>query len=437
MQDGNGWADAGRDGDQHGPDGMPRAGGPEPTRRLDDPEATQVLGGGRMLGGRYRLEGLLGAGRSSEVHRATDVRLNRPVAVKLFPAGADPNSARRFTDEAQTLANLSHPGLVSVYDSGLEGDRPYLVMELISGSTLREVIAQEQLPLEEVTRIGTELADALGYVHQQGLVHRDVKPSNVLIGRDNRVRLADCGIGPPAARDRPAFSAPAHLSPEQVRGEWVGPPADVYGLGLVLLEVVTGRVEYPGAGRQAAEARLNRSPEVPAELPDNFRRALLAMTEPDPRGRPTASQAASMLTAEPAPVMLAASEPPARNTTTRILVIALGALLLAGLIGLVALATGDDATSTKPTSGAQSSGSSSSATKSPSTTRRTPTTEPTTAATTGSTSTKTTPKLPTSGIALPSVPDINLPDTSGLSGSVTDEIKKAWQKLTDWLSKLF
>jgi serine/threonine protein kinase len=417
-------------------------------------EATQMIGGGpggigpggsgpggsgRIIKGRYRLEGLLGTGGISEVHRGTDLRLNRPVAVKLFRAGADGDSGRRFTDEAHTLANLSHPGLVSVYDSGIDGDQPFLVMELVSGWTLREIIDHEQLPLEEISRIAVSLADVLGYVHQQGVVHRDIKPSNVLIGRDNRVRLADFGVARPAAGERAMPSTPAYVSPEQVRGDWVGPPADVYALGLVILELVTGRVEYPGGGRGAAEARLTRSPEVPAELPDSLRHTLLDMTDPDPGARPTAPQAASALVLGPPPPPIRVApvaEPPARNTTNQILVIAIGAVLLAALIGFVAFATGDDS------SRAAQSGSSTSSTKSPTTTRKTTastktedttdddTTEPTT-------TTRSTPKVPTSGISLPSMPDISLPDSSDVSSSVTDEVKKAWEKFTDWVSKFF
>lgn len=422
--------------------------GPDPTRPdrtgPEDPETTQVIGAaGRILNARYRLEDVLGAGGMAEVYRGTDLRLNRAVAVKLFRVGAaggtDPESARRFTDEAQTLANLNHPGLVSVYDSGLDGERPYLVTELVSGWTLREVLGQERLPLDEITRIGVDLADVLVHVHRQGLVHGDIKPSNVLIGRDNRVRLTDFGAVRPIDPSRPDHSAPAYLAPEQVRGEPAGPPADVFALGLVLLEAVTGRVEYPGAGREAAEARLNRSPEVSAELPGPLRRALLAMTEPDPRERSTADQAGSLLTRESEPEQVTVVDQPKRNTTAQILVIALGALLLAGLIGFVAFATDDEPTSTA----ARSSGSSSSATKAPTGTR-TPARE----TDTENTRSTSTPKVtPPSGFALPttlptslpdvSLPDVNLPDAPDLTGGVTDDVKKAWAKFTDWLSKLF
>jgi serine/threonine protein kinase len=426
MQQGDG-----RDDRSRGPSGDQRSAG-----RSDDMDATQMIGngpggGGRIISGRYRLEGLLGTGGMSEVHRGTDLRLNRPVAVKLFRTGADRDSARRFTDEAHTLANLSHPGLVPVYDSGLDGDQPFLVLELVNGWTLREIVDQEQLPLEEISRIGVAIADVLGYVHQQGAVYRDIRPSNVLIGRDNRVRLADFGVASPGDGGRSMLSSPAYLSPEQVRGDWVGPPADVYALGLLVLELVTGRVAYPGGGRAAAEARLDRSPQIPVDLPDGLRHALLDMTDPDPGARPTAIQAASALTLgpPPAPVMTASvAEPPGRNTTNQILVIAIGAVVLAALIGFVAFATGDDS------SKAAQSGSSTSSTKTPATSRKITTTE---RATDDTTTTRSTPKIPTSGVSLPSLPDISLPDSSDVSSSVTDEVKQAWEKYSAWLATLF
>ncbi|MGQ0479647.1 MAG: serine/threonine-protein kinase [Pseudonocardia sp.] len=411
----------------------------------DDPDATRYLGppaagpgpagaaggAGRVLGGRYRLEALLGRGGMAEVHRATDLRLDRPVAVKLFRQGTDRDSARRFTEEAHTLANLGHPGLVAVYDSGVEGQQPYLVMELVSGWPLSEVTAQEQLPLDEIVRIGVALGEVLGYVHQQGIVHRDVKPSNVLIGRDNRIRLADFGTARPARSGEPGFGTPAYLAPEQVRGEFVGPPADVYALGLVLLEAVTGRVEYPGTASESAGARLHRSPAVPAELPDNLRGALLSMTDPDPGVRPTAAQAVRMLREEPErmPVAAAAVEQPAGNTTRQILFIALGALILAALIGFVAFATSDeDATTTAQPSR------SATATQAPATTRRT---TPTRATQAEETDEPTRPALPTSGISLPEMPDISLPDARELPTSVVDDVKKAWERFTTFLAGLF
>lgn len=415
--------------------------GPVQGDRPDDPETTQIIGaGGRVLHSRYQLSEVIGTSGAAETYRGTDLRLNRPVAVQLFRAGTggaagagvDPQLARRFTDEAQTLANLDHPGLVAVYDSGVDGDQLYLVTELVNGWTLREVLGQERLPIDEITRIGVDLAGVLAHVHGHGVVHGDLTPSSVLIGRDNRVRLTDFGGARPVDPARPDVADPAYLAPEQVRGEQTGPKVDVYALGLVLLEAVTGRVEYPGRGRDAEQARLNRSPEVPAELADTPRRALLAMTEPDPRDRPTAEQAGELLTRVPRVEQVTVVDQPKRNTTAQILVIALGALLLAGLIGFVAFATNDEP-STKST------GSASQASRTPTATRTT-----TRETESGTTRSVPTPKITTpSGFALPTtvpdidLPDVKLPDAPDLTGGVTDDIKKAWERFTDWLAKLF
>ncbi|MPZ66077.1 MAG: protein kinase [Pseudonocardiaceae bacterium] len=322
------------------------AGGPEATRRMDGPDSGGVPAS-QVLGDRYRLEELLGAGGMADVHRAMDLRLNRPVAVKIFRPGTDSDGERRFHEEAQLLGNLSHPGLVAVYDSGVEGHRAYLVTELVDGWSLRETLDQQRLSLEEVVRIGTELADVLAYVHEQGVVHRDVKPSNVLLGRDGRVRLADFGISrlvgaSGLTADDATLGTASYLAPEQVQGDRVGPPADVYALGLVLLEAVTGRVEYPGGGWETAAERLSRPPMVPDDLPVRLRRALRFMTETDPTGRPTAAQAAAMLGRGRATDGAAVEEPPRRSRATRNVAIALGIVAVIAVLGALLYASADD-----------------------------------------------------------------------------------------------
>ncbi len=343
-------------------DGPGGAGGPDPTRRMDGPDATRRMGGpdatrrmggpdggglpgGHVLGDRYRLEELLGSGGMADVHRATDLRLNRPVAVKIFRPGTDADGEQRFHEEAQLLGNLSHPGLVAVYDSGVERDHAYLVTELVDGWTLRETLDQQRLPLEEVTRVGTDLADVLAYVHEQGVVHRDVKPSNVLLDRDGRVRLADFGISRLAGAsglttEDAALGTASYMAPEQVQGDRVGPPADVYALGLVLLEAVTGRMEYPGGSWEAATERLSRPPVVPDDLPVRLRRALRFMTESDPARRPTAAQAAAMLGRVSAGDVVA--EQPQRSRAPRNVAIALGIVAVIAVLGALLYAAGDD-----------------------------------------------------------------------------------------------
>jgi eukaryotic-like serine/threonine-protein kinase len=267
----------------------------------DQPTAAMSAGGPeRVIGDRYRLESLLGRGGTAEVWRATDEALQRSVALKLVTVSGG-EDAHRVGDEARLLAKLSHPGLVPVYDAGTDdAGRPWVVMELVDGETLADTIRRGVLPAERTAEIGARLADALAYVHGQGLVHRDVKPGNVLLGGDGRVRLTDFGIARlvDAARVTATgltVGTAAYLSPEQVTAEPVGPPADVYALGLVLLECLTGKREYPGSAVEGALARLSRQPEIPSTLGHGWSGLLAAMTDRDAARRPTAERVATDL----------------------------------------------------------------------------------------------------------------------------------------------
>ncbi|MFD7654779.1 serine/threonine-protein kinase [Actinosynnema sp. NPDC059797] len=252
------------------------------------------------MAGRYRLTGSLGVGGMAEVHRAWDVDLRRPVAVKVFRPCADDDAVRRFHLEARTLARLSHPGVVSLYDAGLHGGRPFMVLRLVEGTTLRARLGQGALPVAEVRRLGAGVAEALAHVHDQDVVHRDVKPSNVLLDQAGTPHLADFGLarsgdGARFTRTGHVPGTAAYLAPEQVRGDDVGPAADVYALGLVLLECLTGRREYQGGAVDAAEARLHRPPVVPEDLPRDVVRLLRLMTSLTARRRPSAQDCAEAL----------------------------------------------------------------------------------------------------------------------------------------------
>nr|WP_268825375.1 serine/threonine-protein kinase [Streptomyces collinus] len=255
-----------------------------------------------VLSGRYRLGARIGSGGMADVYEGLDMRLRRPVAVKVFRPGPGPQTEESLAMEAVLLAGLQHPGLVTVYDSGRHEDRTYLVMQLVDGPSLHSLLTSGPLPQPRVAALGASLAGALAYVHRTDIVHRDVKPSNVLLDRAGNPHLADFGIA--LFADATRQTAPdvltgtaAYLAPEQVEGGRVGPAADVYALGLVLLECLKGTPEYRGTPLEAALARLLRAPEVPAWLPSDFAGLLRSMTSQDPASRPDAAECAQVLAA--------------------------------------------------------------------------------------------------------------------------------------------
>ena len=266
----------------------------------DPTQAIPTGGPARVVADRYRLTSLIGRGGTAEVWKAEDEALGRSVALKLVTVQTD-DSSSRAGDEARLLARLSHPSLVPVYDAGTDDHgRPWVVMELVEGETLSDTIGRGPIPQDRTARIGASVAQALAYVHAQGLVHRDVKPGNVLIGRDGRVRLTDFGIARLVDSARVTSTGmmvgtASFLAPEQVAGEPVGPPADVYALGLVLLECLTGQREYAGSTVEVALARLQRAPRVPPTLPSGWPGLLRAMTAREPADRPSPADVAGEL----------------------------------------------------------------------------------------------------------------------------------------------
>ena len=240
------------------------------------------------------------------VHRAHDTFLGRDVAVKIVSSRATTDHQRRQDDdEVKILARLKHHSLVTLLDAGSDLQDPatprlYLVMELVEGPDLRERLKQGPLARRQVAQLGYDLALGLDYMHTRSVIHRDVKPANIMLfdyrGDDARLRakLADFGVallaGDTTAQQGAFTGTAAYMSPEQARGEPVSTSSDVYSLGLVLLQCLTGVPSYPGPALESAVARLLRAPELPEWLDQEWKGLLGAMTALEASLRPSAHE---------------------------------------------------------------------------------------------------------------------------------------------------
>jgi serine/threonine-protein kinase len=311
---------------------------------------------GEYVEERYQICGMLAEGGMSEVYRAVDTTTGRDVVLKVPHAriAGDLAAFNRYRREVDIAARLQHPGLQRLLS---EPEAPFIVFEYVEGESLRTYLKRHgSLPVDEVLRIGAQLADTLQYVHQQGVVHRDLKPENIIIGPDGRITLMDFGIALRQASRRLTFShltnavgTPDYMAPEQVRGERGDERTDVYALGVVLYELLTGAVPYPAD--EALEAMRKKvetdpplvrrlRPEAPLELEAIIYRAL--RRRPDQR-YPSMSEMAHDLghlehvvlpdkyeRDEPPPAPL--GDLPPWRTTIPILAIIFGLLLLAGFV---------------------------------------------------------------------------------------------------------
>jgi len=263
---------------------------------------------GQVLAGRYKLVELLGQGGMATIFRGHDTQLGRDVAVKVLRAeyGRDPAFVARFRQEAQSAAALSHPNVVQVFDYGMEAGDPFIVMEMIDGGDLAAVLKERGAfePLA-AARVAEQIFEALDVAHGRGIVHRDIKPTNVLLTTAGRVKVADFGIA--RAFSEAQLTMPGttlgsvhYFSPEQARGEMVTAASDVYSAGLVLFEMLTGKRAWTGDSAGAvAVARLAGDPPAPSSLRRGVpqildiavRRALARV----PADRPTAGDMAALL----------------------------------------------------------------------------------------------------------------------------------------------
>ena len=246
----------------------------------------------RVLAGRYRLKRLVAKGGMAEVWEAVDDILGRPVAVKILHPhlAADESFRERFRREAIAAARLAHPNVVATFDTGTDEGITFIVMELVEGSTLRQILNESgSMASERIAQVGAQVADALHYAHRAGVVHRDVKPANILICPDGRVKVADFGIAKAVEESEPDRPTPSealtgtgsiigtaqYLAPEQVDGRAVDGRTDVYALGVVLYEMVCGRPPFTGDTDMAVALKhITTNPPAPSAVRAGVPRAL-------------------------------------------------------------------------------------------------------------------------------------------------------------------
>lgn len=237
-----------------------------------------------ILNGRYALTGQQGSGGMSVIYKAQDLSLGRNVAIKILRPSLtqDVSFLERFHNEARSIANLSHPNIVTVHDFGSDEGAYYIVMELVDGMDLKKIIkAEGALAVERALNLAIQICAGIGYAHRSGLVHADVKPQNVLLTSNEVVKVTDFGIAQalsdtqPQQRAEVVWGSPHYFAPEQARGEQPSPASDVYAIGIVMFEMLTGRLPYSGYNQQElAMAHIKQpvpmvtdiNPQVPAEL---------------------------------------------------------------------------------------------------------------------------------------------------------------------------
>jgi serine/threonine-protein kinase len=257
-----------------------------------------------VLAGRYRLEGCVAYGGVGEVWRATDLVLGRPVAVKLLRTeyAQHPEVLTRFRAEARHAGSVSHPGIAQVYDYGEDGEAasPYLVMELVDGPSLARVLAAGPLAPAHAMDVIAQAAAGLQAAHAAGLVHRDIKPGNLLVGPSGQVKITDFGIAhaawsAPITQTGALVGTPAYLAPERVVGGPATPASDLYSLGVVGYQCLTGAVPFAGMPHEVTAAHRHRTlPPLPPAVPAGAAELILDLTARDPAARPASAGEAAV-----------------------------------------------------------------------------------------------------------------------------------------------
>jgi len=252
--------------------------------------------------GRYEIIEIIGSGGNGRVARAYDSMIGRPVAIKLFPKELATGEARqRFVQEARVVGQLSHPSIITLHDMGVDEatQTPYLVMEFLEGQPLDRILDKGSIPFSRASAWTAEVACALGAAHRKGVIHGDVKPANVLITEDGRVKLMDFGMARLASRDSaatPLVGTPAYWCPEQIMGKPQDARSDIFSLGVVLYEMVTGKRPFDADSLQGICGRVLSSTPLPPShanpsLPAGFDGVVARCLAKDPSARYTTTEA--------------------------------------------------------------------------------------------------------------------------------------------------
>ena len=264
-----------------------------------------------LLGGRYELIEIIGSGGMADIHRALDHQLQREVAVKILrdPLAQDESFQENFLHEARAAANLSHPNVVTIFDFGRDDGTLYIVMEYIAGTDLKTLIRRrKQLTPLEAVELMKKISDGVGYAHRAGLVHCDLKPQNILVTPDNKVKITDFGVSRALATIQPdehsdiVWGSPQYFSPEQASGGAPSPASDVYSLGAILYEMITGQPPFVAdSAADLAKLHLTAEPIPPrsieSSIPEPLQQIVLKILAKEPSARyRTAHQLGRILT---------------------------------------------------------------------------------------------------------------------------------------------